>query len=310
MKIKKIFFAILLVTFSLNSFSENSLVKTKENNDVTFFYNWESTEGNNELAFRLPIESIQSSYFDFKGTSPEEINDYTYKYVRSKLAYTGPFAKDIVLVKKENQIQMQLMGDHTINEIRSISRFFNNTVKQGREEYLSQKYLILKDQWLTIDYEKVANTYKPKMKDIAVAFRERNVNRTSDIRAVLNDVLSFYQAIPYDKLESRLVGDNEFGFSTPLKLLYQNRGDCDTKLVAYAATIKNLYNVKTIAVVVPEHIFIGFKIPVQSGDNYIVFEGQNYVLAETAGPGIIPIGEVADSSYNYVKTNNYKIYNL
>ena len=119
-----------------------------------------------------------------------------------------------------------------------------------------------------------------------------------------------HQSIPYDKLQTREIGDSEFGFSTPLKLIYQNRGDCDTKLVAVNSTLKNLYNVKTIAVAVPEHIFIGFKMTVQPGDDYIVYNGQKYVLAEPVGPAIQPIGKVSDLSYSYVKSGNYKIYEI
>lgn len=292
------------------SFADNQLLKTREGNDVNFYYNWNSPEGQNEIGFVLKVGQISDSFYDFKAPTQKELNNNVYKAVRDQLPNTGVYAKDIVLIQKQDSIVAGLGGSHTPKEIESINKFLVNTIKQSRTQFYKERRFVQDENWLVLDYKSISDEYKPKMAPIAEAFRTRNVQRFDDIRVVINDILSFYQSIPYDKLQTREIGDSEFGFSTPLKLIYQNRGDCDTKLVAVNSTLKNLYNVKTIAVAVPEHIFIGFKMTVQPGDDYIVYNGQKYVLAEPVGPAIQPIGKVSDLSYSYVKSGNYKIYEI
>lgn len=308
-KIKGIVSIIALMLSSF-SFADNQLLKTRQGNDVNFYYNWPSPEGQNEIGFVLKVGQVSDSFYDFKAPTQAELNNNVYKAVRDQLPNTGVYAKDIVLIQKQDSIVAGLGGAHTPKEIESINKFLVNTIKQSRAQFYKERRFIQDENWLLLDYKSISAEYKPKMAPIAEAFRTRNIQRFDDIRVVINDILSFYQSIPYDKLQTREIGDSEFGFSTPLKLLYQNRGDCDTKLVALNSTLKNLYNVKTIAVAVPEHIFIGFKMTVQPGDDYIVYEGQKYVLAEPVGPAIQPIGKVSDLSYSYVKAGNYKIYEI
>lgn len=304
------FVSVVAFLVSGFSFADNQLLKTREGNDVNFYYNWNSPEGQNEIGFVLKVGQISNSFYDFKAPTQKELNNNVYKAVRDQLPNTGVYAKDIVLIQKQDSIVAGLGGSHTPKEIESINKFLVNTIKQSRTQFYKERRFVQDENWLLLDYKSISDEYKPKMAPIAEAFRTRNVQRFDDIRVVINDILSFYQSIPYDKLQTREIGDSEFGFSTPLKLIYQNRGDCDTKLVAVNSTLKNLYNVKTIAVAVPEHIFIGFKMTVQPGDDYIVYNGQKYVLAEPVGPAIQPIGKVSDLSYSYVKSGNYKIYEI
>lgn len=306
----KVIVSIIALTVSCFSFADNQLLKTRQGNDVNFYYNWSSLEGANEIGFILKVGQVSDSFYDFKAPTQAELNNNVYKAVRDQLPNTGVYAKDIVLIQKQDSIVAGLGGSHTPKEIESINKFLVNTIKQSRTQFYKERRFVQDENWLLLDYKSISDEYKPKMAPIAEAFRTRNVQRFDDIRVVINDILSFYQSIPYDKLQTREIGDSEFGFSTPLKLLYQNRGDCDTKLVALNSTLKNLYNVKTIAVAVPEHIFIGFKMTVQPGDDYIVYNGQKYVLAEPVGPSIQPIGKVSDLSYSYVKSGNYKIYEI
>lgn len=304
------FVSVVAFLVSGFSFADNQLLKTREGNDVNFYYNWNSPEGQNEIGFVLKVGQISNSFYDFKAPTQKELNNNVYKAVRDQLPNTGVYAKDIVLIQKQDSIVAGLGGSHTPKEIESINKFLVNTIKQSRTQFYKERRFVQDENWLLLDYKSISDEYKPKMAPIAEAFRTRNVQRFDDIRVVINDILSFYQSIPYDKLQTREIGDSEFGFSTPLKLIYQNRGDCDTKLVAVNSTLKNLYNVKTIAVAVPEHIFIGFKMTVQPDDDYIVYNGQKYVLAEPVGPAIQPIGKVSDLSYSYVKSGNYKIYEI
>ena len=145
------------------------------------------------------------------------------------------------------------------------------------------------------------------MQPIASAFKDKNKNNLYDIRIVINDILNFYQSIPYDTL----LEDRGAGFSTPFRLLHEDKGDCDTKLVAVAATVRSIYpNLKTIAIVLPEHVVIGFEVPFTDEDKKVNYKGKTYVLSETAGPGIAPIGVIAESSEALMRTGKYSIINL
>lgn len=127
--------------------------------------------------------------------------------------------------------------------------------------------------------------------------------RGVDRRTGLNRILAFFQAIPYDTLESRTSFSDGAGFVHPVAMLANNRGDCDTKSVAFASVLHRLWPDLEIAMVLlDEHALIALNIRPARGERAIRHRGQQWVLAEPVGPGYAPLGAISPLSQRGIRS--------
>jgi len=283
----------------------------KINDDtIDLEYSWLNMANElNHIKFKLNKVDVARSYIDFKRPEMDDVLNYIHARLLMDINLVNTSQNDykiqIIKAKDNSDFSFLITGD-TKNQLDRIQKVLDDKQQEYYEDYFHEHYYDWnKDEKLiSIDYNKITEIYLPKMTPIAKAFQAKNNNQIYDRRSVINDILNFYQSLPYDTLTS----DRGAGFSTPFKLLHENKGDCDTKLVASAATIKSLYkNLDVISVVLPEHVIIGFAIPVTGDDLKIMYKGRQYVLAETAGPGLIPLGELSEFSLNALKRGDYAI---
>ncbi len=116
------------------------------------------------------------------------------------------------------------------------------------------------------------------------------------IRKVTNFVLSFVQSIPYSTLESRVTSSGA-GFNPPAKLLWENQGDCDSKMALTATILRALMpRINMAMIYIDQHAFIGIEIPASAGEMTLEHEGVNYLLGEPTGPALYPLGKLAPDS--------------
>jgi len=142
------------------------------------------------------------------------------------------------------------------------------------------------------DYARIAARALPALAPLAQALRPQIQGLST--RAALTRVLAFIQTIPYDRLEDRAA---DAGFLPPLAMLADNRGDCDTKSVAFAAVAHLLFPQLPITLIlVPRHALLGLGLEPEPGDRYIRRERHTWVLAEPVGPGIPPVGRTGPES--------------
>jgi len=128
-----------------------------------------------------------------------------------------------------------------------------------------------------------------------------------NIRKVTNFVLSFVQSIPYSTLESRLTSSGD-GFSPPAKLLWENQGDCDSKMTLTATILRALMPRIAMAMIyIDQHAFIGIAIPAMADEVSIEYRGINYLLAEPAGPALYPLGSLAPESELAINQERYVV---
>lgn len=126
-----------------------------------------------------------------------------------------------------------------------------------------------------------------------------------NIRKATNYVLGFVQNIPYSTLSSRLASSGS-GFNHPLKLLWENQGDCDSKMTLTAALLRALMpRVKMVFVYTEGHAFIGINVPAKAGETTITHKGVTYLLAEPTGPAILPLGILAAESELAINQGHY-----
>lgn len=126
-----------------------------------------------------------------------------------------------------------------------------------------------------------------------------------NIRKVTNYVLSFVQSIPYSTLTSRISSSGS-GFNSPAKLLWENQGDCDSKMALTATILRALMpRIDMAMVYIDKHAFIGIAIPANAGEMTIEYEGINYLLGEPTGPALYRLGKLAPESELAVNQGRY-----
>ncbi|RUO27902.1 hypothetical protein CWE12_13280 [Aliidiomarina sedimenti] len=112
-------------------------------------------------------------------------------------------------------------------------------------------------------------------------------------RETLQFLLRWLQQIPYDDMSNRLQSPGA-GFITPTRLLYENHGDCDSKVTLLAALFANLHpEVNSHIVYLPGHAVFAVELELEDGDISVPYAGQRLVVADPTGPAAMKVGEVA-----------------
>ena len=154
-----------------------------------------------------------------------------------------------------------------------------------------------------VDHVSIANQSVEDLKPLKPLILEHV--SIQNIRQVTNYVLAFVQSIPYSTLESRLTSSGA-GFNPPLQVLWENQGDCDSKMTLTAALLRALMpRIKMVLIYIDNHAFIGINIPVKPGEISIMHNNVNYLLAEPTGPALLALGTLAPESELAINQGHY-----
>lgn len=173
--------------------------------------------------------------------------------------------------------------------------------KEVIDEYLTTAYYSVEnkgDRYLIRpDYRSLVKRYEPVGKIIG-----KSLYGTSpkDLRGFVEHSLEFMQAIPY----GREMNDGA-DFQTPVGLLTDNMGDCDTKAVALGSILKS-YGIGFVFLITSDHLFMGIEISRRETDRTFKYGGKSYVLAEPAGEGF-PLGTAYPDSLEAFKDGKLQV---
>lgn len=127
----------------------------------------------------------------------------------------------------------------------------------------------------------------------------------SDTRDYVNLLMSWIQSIPYNELEDRIVS-NGSGFFSPVEVLTNNLGDCDSKTTLAASLMRALLpNLQMVIVFLPDHALLGANMAHRESENTLRVNGSDFVLIEPTGPALMPIGKVSDKSLSDIASGMY-----
>lgn len=227
------------------------------------------------------------------------------------ISYTGP-AADNARVKRDwaglqRRIQSaidaasQRHRQEGTRTMAALSRELEAAIAAARRRSDAARETFLKDRSYTVDgrirrpdYQAIARASVRDLRPLARALAAHTAGRPP--REVIDLALQFFQTIPYDTLTSRLTS-NGAGFAFPVAMLADNKGDCDTKSVAFAAVMRTLFPDRAIILVLlPDHALIGMDLPRRPGDRTIRHRGRHVVLMEPVGPAQLPVGQIGDQS--------------
>lgn len=104
------------------------------------------------------------------------------------------------------------------------------------------------------------------------------------LREALSFLLKFVQNLPY-KADGDYLGYERYSFSE--ETLCNEFADCEDKVILYASLIRELLNIKSIALMYEndEHVAIGLQLKGELNDFSFSYKNQLFIAAEPSGTG-------------------------
>lgn len=158
---------------------------------------------------------------------------------------------------------------------------------------------------LTVDIPGVVRRNSARVKPAAAAIQRLAVENAYGPDQVLGAAVAFVQtAMVYRKPPTTEGGRQTGGFYPPPRALEVGAGDCDTKSAVLAAVVANFSAAHMVGVHVPGHYLVGVSRVPRSGEAFVQYKGQPYVLIEASGPSLLPPGVVAPTTLSALKASS------
>ena len=296
---------ILILVFAVSvDAKQTSFRKYNYGNDIVFTYKFRDyLKRNHNISFTLTEKDVPEDIRRFEKLDGRRMNNE----VLSNLKYYAEEAFPDVTIKIKRvgkSIRINASG-YSNGRVQQALAYIKQEEERAKDQLL-EEYFYTKDKtghYILPDHPRIAQNFIHFSYPIAQAISDYLGDATD--REKIDFTLAFLQNVPYDKLQSRQTS-NGAGFATPLDLYKKNRGDCDSKSVAFAAIMRSLLpSADMIMVYIPGHAFAGIAIPPEEGDNTIQLEGKTFVLVEPVGPGLLPVGFVSKQSLQALRKGNF-----
>lgn len=303
---------LLLVTLCNPSHAEQTHYQRKSvGSDASYEYRWIDHDGKaREISFTLPADTLQSlpqQQLNYQpGLAMREVEIALLKAAQQ----IDPRVARFSLIKRHDSLSFTLSGKDE-KQLDELSESLKETQKDTMDSYLEARY-----------YQHYKTPLQQKaVKPNHVRYIEESViplipaaqslydivDEQSNARSYLNLLLSWAQAIPYDTLENR-ISSNGSGFSPPLAILNQNKGDCDSKAVLAAALIRAfLPNNPMKLVLLHDHALLAISMTPLMTDETIKADGLPFILLDPTGPGQLKLGEISKSTRQGLASRNYTL---
>ncbi|GGW80106.1 hypothetical protein [Alteromonas halophila] len=282
---------------------------SRDGNSHLFRYQWHDFSNNAEnVRFALPVERLQQ----LPTIQPNYRKAIAQRYVWVKMMEAAqridPRTARIKITPRGEDILLNIRARNA-----SLQQDVQTQLRQAQEDaftaYLHEHYFArfttpYRQQAVKPDHLRYIQESIEPLIPLAQAFYEK-VDAQSDARQYLNLLLSWVQSIPYDELENR-AQSNGAGFSPPLTLLTQNKGDCDSKAVLTAAATRAfLPDTPMLLVLLREHAVLGIALTPLSGETLITQGNTRYVVFDPTGPALMPFGQVSSATKRELASGLY-----
>lgn len=146
------------------------------------------------------------------------------------------------------------------------------------------------------DIPALARRNAPRLAPVSAAFAEIMRKRRYEMKDLVASVSLMVQTVLRYEPVARAAGDKMTGgVLPPPKSLIAGKGDCDTKSALLASILLNL-DMRLIGLSLPGHYLLGVQAPPKSGDAFVNYRGEPYLLIEPSGPDPLPPGRVTDET--------------
>lgn len=272
-----------------------------------YAYKWRDHHGQiHTTRFHLDSNMVKQASNEFQPYSNDEANQYVFSTVKNYASQLRSRGISMTIDPSARNDKVEIIakgGSHS--DLRREMQAVDSLIEQSRQKYIHNKFFRLYDANSVVpDHARISKMNADRMHPVARALAQ---TAPQDRRGRVNHTLAFLQGIPYDELMNRRTS-NGAGFATPVEILTRNMGDCDSKSVAMASLLKNLLpQVPMVLVLIEGHAFVGVG-GLQQGSNDFALRINNrtYILAEPAGPALMPLGQIDPRSRQQLRTGAYQ----
>ncbi len=234
------------------------------------------------------------------------ITEKQYETYRQGFGYRQQELDDLF----NNQLQLLTEAHKVALKTRPAPPKLQETYARIKEDYQNRRqellhirgFRFLSGSVLTADIPAIVRNNVAPLNPVAVSLAA-SVNRLGyGPIDIIGAALSLVQtAIVYAELPLEVDGRVTAGYSPPMEVFIEGRGDCDAKSGLLASILLNWDKVRIIGVGIPGHYLLGVLQHPARGDAFIEYEGMNYVLVEPAGPAWLPPGTISDYSQKWLE---------
>ena len=284
--------------------------KQQIQDDVTLTFQWQNKQSEiQNLSFKESGKAFFQPFRNFRAYNAESAQRTIVKKTLA-LWREQPVANVQLSVSRQSgnhDFSLQARDDESLNKAQVHLRKLS---AQAQNDYLKQRYYHIFTRYdgvkaIKPDHIRIAEESVPLFSALKPTILE--IVELRNIRKVTNYSLNFIQSIPYSPLESRVTSAGA-GFVPPMQVLYQNQGDCDSKVTLTTSLLRNLMpRIEMIMIFIDGHALMGINAPIQGGDFTLSHNGITYVLAEPTGPATLPLGKISPESELAIHAGMYTV---
>jgi len=285
-----------------------SFTKHQEAQQVAFSYRWNDYKNTEQsMSFKLNNESIFERFRHLKSYQADFAQKSILRNIKQQLRKERLAGVNIHYTHQHGETKIEVRGQNETKIAAAYAKIKKVEQEQTALYYQQNYYQVFTnfDQatGIKVDHRSIANDSVLDLKPLKPLILEKV--SIKNIRKVTNYVLGFIQSIPYATLEDRMTSSGA-GFNPPLKLLWENQGDCDSKMTLAAAILRSLMpRIEMALIYIDQHAFIGIAIPAEAGETTIHHEGIDYLLADPTGPAVLPLGKLGPESELAITQGQY-----
>src|SRR5690606_5481910 len=251
---------------------------------LQFSYRFDVAGYTQQLDFSIDNTSLNTHFRQFRALKPALLQQYLWRDLRAHVAkYPGARLQRL---PGKDALHYKLQIDDN-NLLQQLDTELQQLMSERTAFYLQQQYYYVQAlPWnaraIIPDHRRIMQDSLPDLLPVATAWHEKLAKVPT--RQSLLALSAWIQQIPYQDLSDRQRSSGA-SFSPPLKLLRENRGDCDSKAVLLAALLRLLLpDVKLALVYLPQHAVLAVQLPVTPEDMTVNIEGRDYLLIDATGP--------------------------
>ena len=298
--------SVLLAT-SVNA-KQISFSKQAQDDNYIFNYQWlDHSNQRQSMRFMLTKPALFERFRMLRPYQSEFAQKTIMRTLQKQLRQQPLKGAQAFFLQQEGKMVVQVKGQEDKNVALAYQQV-KKIEQQAFTQYFKKNYYQLfsthdQESGVKINHRSIANDSVADLKVLKAIILDKV--SIKNIRKVTNYVLSFVQSIPYSTLESRITSSGA-GFNPPAKLLWENQGDCDSKMTLTATILRALMpRIKIAMIYIDQHAFIGIDIPANAGEITIEHQGVSYLLGEPTGPALYRLGELAPESELAVDQGRY-----
>ncbi|MFT5545934.1 hypothetical protein [Rheinheimera aquimaris] len=276
---------------------------------MLFSYQFDLGGSPQQLSFSINNNTLNSHFRQFRALKPALLQQYLWRDLRAHVAQY-PGARLQRLPGKDALHYKLLVADR--NLLDKVDTELQQLMSERTAFYLQQQYYYVQAlPWnaraIIPDHARIMQDSLQDLLPVATAWHGKLANVPT--RQALLTLSGWIQQIPYQDLSDRQRSSGA-SFSPPLKLLQENRGDCDSKAVLLAALLRMLLpDVKLAMVYLPQHAVLAVQLQVTPEDMTVNIEGRDYLLVDATGPALLAPGQI-DPQYQIYTDNGQFGYQL